>query len=110
MTQKETKERNKHITLMLGYSNPIEDKDFYFVEHKNYNEDSVIPKLLELNFEKRFHLDWNWLMEAVTKVYSLITPSDSIKHDLIQKVGRVQKEAVFIAVSDFAKLYNSKQL
>jgi hypothetical protein len=95
MTQQEIQDRNKEIALMLGL---------------HHDEEAVIFNMTAYTWDMlRFHSDWNWLMEAVTKVYSLITPTDSIKHDLIQKVGRVQKEAVFIAVSDFAKYWNFLQ-
>jgi len=116
MTQQEIQERNKQIALMLGAVPeqwyPVSEMynqsgvHFAFPQGKWYPDNNRYHSQELL----KFHSNWNWLMEAVTKVYSLITPSDSIKHDLIQKVGRVQKEAVFIAVSDFASLYNQKKL
>lgn len=135
MKQQEIQERNKQIALMLGYDTPVVDKDFYFVEKNNYIESSVIPKLLELNFEKRFHSDWNWLMEAVEFIEKLKGMSIYISKNRMNKLHSVEisyedntwqkrphidktifiqnelkKEAVFIAVSDFAKLYNEKKL
>jgi hypothetical protein len=71
MTQEEIQQRNVQIALMLGYSNPIVDKNFYFVTKDDYVESSAIPKLLELNFEKRFYSDWNWLMESVDFIEKL---------------------------------------
>jgi hypothetical protein len=55
-----------------------------------------------------FHLDWNWIMEVVEKIYSVINPSDSRKHDLIQRVGRVDKEAVVQALWEFLNWYNEQ--
>ncbi len=104
-TAEEIQERNKQIALMLGWR----------VGHKDFPKEQRWSKewfdTSEIRHEiLHFHTDWNWLMEAVKKVYLLISPSDSRKHDIIQKVGRGQREAAFIAVSDFAKLYNEKKL
>jgi viroplasmin and RNaseH domain-containing protein len=115
MKSQEIQERNKQIALMLGlkplgtpYSGAFEADN-----NTDSNFSSFFNGLLEgeswYEFPK-FHSDWNWLHEAVKKVYSLLTPSDSRKHDIIQLLGRNQKEATFIAVSDFAKLYNEKKL
>jgi len=77
----------------------------------------------------RFLYDWNLLMEAVEFIEklgyeSLLGSSEYyypekgmrhiqhfIKDDLtIYHESKDKKEAVFIAVSDFAKLYNNKEL
>jgi len=74
----------------------------------------------------QFHSDWNWLMEAVEfidklnnyfiqieekscYVYDISKFDNSQTNAFIIKDGKTKKEAVFIAVSDFAKLYNNKQ-
>jgi hypothetical protein len=67
-----------------------------------------------------FHSDWNWLMEAVEFIekrnYTFIIED---KHCYYYKqflreaksgIGKSKKEAVFLAVSDFAKLYNEEKL
>ena len=105
MKLQEIERRNSDIALMLGYVNTTPtDKDFNIFE---YPTKIGIPNIIE-TMSMRFHSDWNWLHEAAEKVYSLTHPSDSIRHDIIQLLGRNQKEAVFIAVTDFAKLYNEK--
>jgi len=83
----------------------------------------------------QFHSDWNWLMEAVEFIEKLKGMSIYIGKNRMNKLHSVEisyedntwqkrphidktifiqnelkKEAVFIAVSDFAKLYNNKQL
>jgi hypothetical protein len=111
MTQQEIQERNKQIALMLGL-NPLTK--------------SPLSWLISL----KYHSDWNWLMEAVEFIESLIDklpngifvkintggcfihPINDTK-DYITKVyqaGKTKKEAVFTAVSDFAKLFNEKKL
>lgn len=69
MKQNELIEFNKRCSKILGYSNPISDRDFYFVEKDN-DENSIFSKLIELNFEKRFYSDWNWIMEIVKLIQS----------------------------------------
>lgn len=116
MTAEEIQECNKQIALMLNIK--IEQ---CYPENKDYKQHGVVYTL-EREFAKnvnsiflgvselKFHKDWNWLHEAVEKVYSLLDPSDSIKHDITQLLGRNQKEAVFIALSDFAQKFNNKEL
>jgi len=110
MTQQEIQERNKEIALMLSYKTTWLDKLFY-------------------TWKCRFLYDWNLLMEAVEFIEklgyeSLLGSSEYyypekgmrhiqhfIKDDLtIYHESKDKKEAVFIAVSDFAKLYNNKEL
>jgi hypothetical protein len=84
----------------------------------------------------KFHSDWNWIMEAVEFIcgtlgyrkYSYTHEEHSRcvftdmailfqKHDfgggniiIDSDKQKTEKEAVFIAVSDFAKLYNEEKL
>lgn len=73
-TKEEILEYNKRCAEFLGYSNPITDKDFYFIAKDNYQDNGYIPKLLELNFEKRFYDDWNWIMEVAEAIEVLEIP------------------------------------
>ena len=70
-----------------------------------------------------FHLDWNWLMIAVefikkTSGIAMVDgpfkkPTFVIHLSNLRAVSgqaNTLKEAVFIAVSDFAKLYNEQKL
>jgi hypothetical protein len=87
MTQQEIQERNKQIALMLGYKTTWLDKLFY-------------------TWKCRFLYDWNLLMEAVEFIEKL----NKTDKEIVWTKAATKKEAVFIAVSDFAKLYNNKEL
>ncbi len=124
-----TQDRNEQIALMLGYVNTTPtDKDFKIFEFPT--KVGCIPRMIE-TMSMQFHLDWNWLMEAVEfierrgygyvveisgnpeKQFCAITKINS-DHSIV-RVGYsdevfTKKESVFIAVSDFAKLYNNKEL
>jgi hypothetical protein len=104
MTQQEIQERNKQIALMLGYKMTWFDTAFY-------------------TWKCRFLYDWNILMEAVelikkTSGIAMVDgpfrkPTCVIHLSNLRAVSgqsNTLKEAVFIAVSDFAKLYNNKEL
>jgi hypothetical protein len=77
----------------------------------------------------QFHSDWNWLMEAVEFIrlenwsYDMYCPNgigedsdgefecnfwNKINPEIIGRSKSSLKEAVFIAVSNFAKLYKNK--
>jgi hypothetical protein len=120
MTEEEIQERNKQIALMLGaiYSSNgeawgfgnaknIGSKMFHGVMYKDVIQAERFEK------ELKFHSDWNWLMEAVTFCKSKIGTPSSVKiaclnGDINKALMTAEKEAVFIAVSDFAKLHNEK--
>ena len=119
MTQQEIQERNEKIAIMLGWKtiSQLEEineenehlKDCYFLPH---------TELVFWSVENlKFHRDWDWLMEAVEFIESrgyeidifancveiCTTPDEDY---VSEAVGKTKKEAVFLAVSDFAKLYN----
>jgi hypothetical protein len=116
MKEKEIKERNKQIALMLDLNH---DEEAVVFNMHSYSWDMLI-----------FHKDWNWLMEAVEfieklngycySVYTLKNTCQVFKHyntgkqklvsSTIYSRKLTKKEAVFIAVSDFAKLYNENKL
>jgi hypothetical protein len=122
MTQDEIQERNKQIALMLGLHH---DEDVViFSDMMSYAWDNL-----------KFHSDWNWLHEAVEFIENLKGISVYIGKNKMSKTHSVEisyedyswekkphrdktifiqneskKEAVFIAVSDFAKLYNEKKI
>jgi hypothetical protein len=134
MTQQEIQERNKEIALMIGKKLISEDEFNMLGEHSYTGENSktdwgIIEYL-------SYHRDWNWLMEAVEFIenklkletvisnmgfgsnnqYININRGVSIVDETIDNPSKImaksstKKEAVFIAVSDFAKLYNNKEL
>jgi hypothetical protein len=116
MTQKEIQERNKQIALMLGWKY----KDKIWLKKHPVEKDRWMVASYTNNF--LFHSDWNWLMEAVefieSKGYEIgifanrVEIITTIEEERLFKAGgKTKKEAVFIAVSDFAKnhnLYNKK--
>jgi hypothetical protein len=87
-------------------------------------------------FEKelKFHSDWNWLMEAVEFIESIkindiqiynvkiwdshcevkVNPQYALTLEELPVpiwiIQKTKKEATFVAVSDFAKLYNNKEI
>jgi hypothetical protein len=140
MTAEEIQKRNKQIALMLNIKIEQcypENKDYkqhgiVYTLEKEFaeNVNSIFLSVSEL----KFHKDWRWLMEAVEFIEKLQSdnfymeffwlngPNVSLYQKDKQKGlilwethGRfknveTKKEAVFIAVSDFAKLYNEKKL
>lgn len=107
MKQNELIEFNKRCSKILGYSNPISDRDFYFVEKDN-NENSIFPKLIELNFEKRFYSDWNWIMEIVKLIQSKkvdftikslwneFNQKSYTEVSVVKRVGEMSKDRAYI--------------
>ena len=117
MKLQEIERRNSDIALMLGYVNTTPtDKDFNIFEYPT--KFGEIPKMIE-TMSMRFHSDWNWLMEAVEfieKVYNNQPIYFGHKNCVIfspktiKSKGKDKKEAVFVAVSDFAQKFNNKEL
>lgn len=116
MTQQEIQERSEQIALMLGWSlitYPTHMKTPFHgqaVWWSDTSSDGKTRTFCCINGEEFFHLDWNWLMEAVEKILQIVSQDDDMEtyHTIIDQIPDI--EAVFIAVSDFAKLYNEKKL
>jgi hypothetical protein len=132
MTVEEIQERNKQIALMLGFKYKNQAK--YWGRYP-LDDNSFLSKLgYVMMCNLKFHSDWNWLMEAVYHLelklvkpvnitQGMCTISRGYAGESKEPYVRVdkwrmgskefnydyKKEAVFIAVSDFAKLYNDKQ-
>jgi hypothetical protein len=102
---------------------------------KRISQDFSVPILMKektyplFNSSLRWLIDWNWLMEAVDFIEKLGFNTDSYSpvqglvednfyefniwnkiNPEIQGRGNTNKEAVFIAVSDFAHIFNNKEL
>jgi hypothetical protein len=122
MKQEEIQERNKQIALMLGWK--ITDGIISYIPEENKFQHEVG---YSANGFLRFHSDWNWLMEALEFLrikgwcydsYSPISDDTLFECNIWNKEtteveGRSAdslKEATFLAVSDFAKLYNENKL
>jgi hypothetical protein len=131
MTQQEIQERNKQIALMLGAIYSSNGEAWGFGNAKNIGSkmfNGVMYKdvIQAERFEKelKFHSDWNWLIEAVEFIeklggsYNISNKSCAISvnepywysQETVVKTDNPTKEAVFTAVSDFAKLHNEGEI
>jgi hypothetical protein len=133
MINKETQDRNKQIALMLGWKEATLEYKLKWCavpteERLNRLDQDYVPILMKENKDPLWsssllwHSDWNWLMEAVefieSKGYEIgifanrVEIITTIEENRVYETGgKTKKEAVFIAVSDFAKnhnLYNKK--
>jgi hypothetical protein len=121
MTPQEIQERNSNIALMLGW------KKHNHGSYHTWTNDKSIYHIYDSILQ--FHSDWNWLMESVEFIEKLGYESllgggeyyypekdrryiqHFIKEDeVIYHESKNKIEAVFVAVSDFAKLYNERKL
>lgn len=139
MTTSEIQERNKQIALMLGAyeitewfktdldSIPYYKGTCYYLGRPNNNwscgssnKEEVEKSLLNT---LQFHSDWNWLMEAIEfiekkgytisitgKFVNIMFVEENIGKSISSRYGYTKIEAVFLAVSDFAKFYNEGEL
>jgi hypothetical protein len=119
MTQQEIQERNKQIQKMLGWElinypkNEENFVDYYLFVKKDENGNEIDRFDFDnYNIKKdetiSFHSDWNWLMLSVEFIQA--KPLDKNTYNIWNMRLRTSKEALFIAVSDFAKLYNENKL
>lgn len=136
MTQ-EIQQRSEQIALMLGWEQYQDYEERWF---GHWKPNTTLEKPWSIRVERlEFHSDWNWLMEAVEFIsgtlgyrkysYSHEEHSRCVFTDMAilhqthdfgggnividSGTQNTEKEAVFIAVSDFAKnhnLYNDKKL
>ena len=140
MTQQEIQERNKEIIQMLGFKRgwwihqekPLTDdkKQWWDIDGKTFLETRIY-----YDKDLQFHSDWNWLHQAITKIRDLAFTFE-VRHDfsvtrpdvlhisiynrhlggpdleIVYIETNVSKEieSTFIAVSDFAKKFNNKEL
>lgn len=127
MTQQEIQERNKQISLMLGgykcseISEQYELPKFMTFPPKGRSNLCHTAKVCLLE-DMQFHSDWNWLMKAVeiveskgydvfiNSLYCRITDSGMSNFEIESGKVSTKKEAVFLAVSDFAKQFNNKEI
>jgi type I restriction-modification system DNA methylase subunit len=122
------KETSAHKRDQYGYYQCVEG---YSTPYRNTLDEQAVEYQYDKNAfaveDLQFHSDWNWLMEAVEFIEKLNNyfiqieekscyVYDTSKFDNIQtnafiiKDADTKKEAVFTAVSDFAKLYNEGKL
>jgi len=134
MTSQEIIDRNKEICLMLGLK-PL-NKPYLgaFTTNNNTHNSSFYVDRMENEswyVYPEFHFNWNWLMEAVKFIDSIEVKNSEYNSTYnvasdqfgvsIETTGYHSKtvikvensnrlEAMFIAVSDFAKLFNNNKL
>jgi len=79
-TPQEIFEYNKNVHSFLGYKSSSSDRDFYFVVHPETNS------LRELNFNRGYVQDWNFIMEVKTKICQLnIVDEFNVQYDSVAK-------------------------
>jgi myosin-crossreactive antigen len=117
MEQQEIQERNKQIALMLGAIHSIHTETWGFGNAKNIGSKmfhGVMYKdvIQAQRFEKelKYHSDWNWLMEAIQFLQKHFESKERSWTTIERYPLYSNIEDVFIVVSDFAKLYNNKEL
>jgi hypothetical protein len=100
MIQKEKESRQTEVALMLGWK-PHENSELCFV-----NENHPFDVLSIDDFDSE---DWNWIMKVVKKILSIVSENDDMEtyNIIIDQIPDI--EAVFIAISDFAKKYNNNK-
>jgi predicted FMN-binding regulatory protein PaiB len=111
MTQQEIQERNKQIALMMGAIDYKADKWYKlggYKEHIYFPNWNYPNRFLEKDL--KFHSDWNWLMEAIQFLKKHFESKDRYWTTIEIYPLYSNIEDVFIVVSDFAKLYNNKEL
>jgi hypothetical protein len=123
MTQQEIQDRNVEIARMLGWEQYKDSKERWF-EH--WKPNIMLEKPWSNRVERlEFDSNYNWLHEAIEFIERVGETSEKYGTlvDITTTYVRVggitldlklnpitKKEAVFIAVSDFAKLQNNKEL
>ena len=138
MKENEIKERNRQIAIMLKWIDsdgdliiPIhlssgtdyrEWADTKKVKRDDLYEGCSISHYINVT-QEGFSSNWDWLMESLgyiehlgyttsitMNVINIMFIEEGIGKTISSKNGSSKKEAVFIAVSDFAKKYNLKEL
>jgi len=146
MTQQEIQERNNEIATLLNWEKCLVNKldeygyrqclEGFITPWENHLNEDTLNAENEINIfaieDLRFHLDYNWIMEAVEFIrlknwsYDMYCPNNIIEKNSDEEfecnfwdkknpeiIGRSKtslKEAIFIAVSNFAQKYNNKEL
>lgn len=134
MIQEEIFERNKEIATMIGLKQLLPYRDGAFIitdntaKYFNIKLNSGAWRIYLI-----FHSDWKWLMETVNYIHGLGYRKYSYSHEdharcvftdmairhqehnfgggnIVSDSGEcnTEMEAIFIAVSNFAKFYNKE--
>lgn len=119
MTKDEIIQYNKNVHSFLDYKETSSDQDFYFVEHPETKD------LRELNFNRKYVEDWNYIMEVVEAIEKLegwiqidglsdrtgctIRFGDTWKV-IAQKYNTTKKDAVVEAINQFLIWYKTQTI
>ena len=124
MTQEEIKERNKEISLMLGWRETSAhkvDQYGYYQCVEGYStpyRNTLDAQAVEYQYDKnafatgdlQFHSDWNWLMMAIRFLHKHFESKERSWISIERHPLYTDIETVFVVVSDFAKHYNEGKL
>jgi hypothetical protein len=121
MTPQEIQERNKQIAMMLGWEEATLEYKLKWCsvpteERLNRLNQDYVPLLMKENEDPLWnssllwHLDWNWLHDAILFLKKYFDNKEMVWTSIERYPLFTDIETVFIAVSDFAKLYNEKKL
>lgn len=102
MTQQEILEYNKNVYRFLGYEYSSSDKIFYFVIHPETR------KLEELNFDRKYINNWNYIMKLVEAIQMLETKYPVSTDEVLGLQLRSSKEAVVQAINQFLIWHNAQ--
>jgi hypothetical protein len=120
MTQEELDKRKIDINIMLG-GTYIRDENLSFESKAKWRLGKGLIDCQQL-YDFKYNRDWNQLMIVVNFIEELGYPVDICQDDCIiytniQPTNELlhidvndKLESTFIAVSDFAALYNNKEL
>ena len=101
MTPQEIQERNKQIFKMLGYKTTWTDSYNWLMEVIEFIEKQKI-KDNQYTYTSKYNV-------IIDSYGCTIRTSGYHQKKVIDITNSNKKEAVFIAVSDFAKIYNDEQ-
>lgn len=121
MTQEEIQERNEQIAFMVGFKKYPKLENTWFFRKKEptyYLDYGQTPNAFTQRWFGRFFKfdsNWNELMKAVKIIQNLENEmGDKGNFKIFNRVLSLpigtKQETVFIAVSDFAKLYNDNKI
>ena len=119
MTEEEINNYNKRCASFLGwtYVSSIDVKEGKYHTTIKAGWYTIVPKALALGLTQhlykgrshnslKFHSDWNWIMEILTKIQSL--PLDEHTHTIWNLKFRERKEDVVQIINDFLISYEKR--
>jgi hypothetical protein len=108
MTQQEIQERNIEIAKMICKYD--EESLRYIFKNKMWNNFTYGVSERHHQEQLCFHVNYDWLMEAIQFLKKDFESKDRYWTTIERYPLYSNIEDVFVVVSDFAKLYNNKEL